>query len=142
MAKLSTQPADAAVATYLAAIEDPARQNDCQRIIQLMTKATGKPPRMWGTAIIGFDSYHYRYESGHEGDWCIVGFSSRKAEISVYLLAGYESPKTQALLDHLGKHRIGKSCLYIKRLSDVDVSVLETLIVQSVEETRRLWPST
>ena len=95
---------------------------------------------MWGPSIVGFDSYHYKYASGHEGDACVVGFSSGRAHISVYLTSGYEAAETKALLSQLGRHKIGKACLYIKRLSDVHLQVLEQLIAGSVAETRRRYP--
>jgi hypothetical protein len=96
---------------------------------------------MWGTSIVGFGQYHYKYASGHEGDSCLIGYSSRKGDISVYLLAGYETDETRALLAQLGRHKIGKACLYIRRLSDVQVPVLEQLMARSIAETRARYPS-
>jgi hypothetical protein len=104
----------------------------------MMTKVTKEKPKMWGTSIVGFGSYHYKYESGHEGDSCLAGFSSRKAEISLYLMPGLQAKET--LLAALGKHKAGKGCLYVKRLSDIDVRVLEKLIRESVAELRRRYP--
>ena len=95
---------------------------------------------MWGTSIVGFDRHHYKYASGHEGDSYVVGFSSRKGEISVHLFAGYESTEAKALLAQLGKHRIGKACLYLKRLSDVELPILEELVACSVAATKRHYP--
>ncbi len=141
MYEAKTKPTDASVAAYFAGIEDEKRRKDCEEIAALMQRVTGCAPQMWGPGIVGFDRYHYRYESGHEGDSCVVGFSSRKSEVSVYLLAGYEAPETKDLLARLGKHRIGKACLYIKRLSDVRLDVLEELVVRSVAETRRRYPA-
>ena len=89
MAENKTKATDTPVASYLATIEDPARRRDCEALVKLMTKATGFKPKMWGTSIVGFGSYHYKYESGREGDSCVTGFSSRKGEISVYLTAGF-----------------------------------------------------
>ena len=103
-----------------------------------MKKATGEEPRMWGPSIVGFGSYHYRYESGHEGDACLVGFSSRKPEIVVYIAGGFES--RERLLQELGKHRTGKVCIYIKRLSDIDTEVLGKLVEASVAEVRKRYP--
>ena len=114
MAEAKTKPTKVSVRSYLNAIEDPARRADCETISALMERVTGCPPVMWGTSIVGFDQYHYKYESGHEGDSCVVGFSSRKGDISVYIMAGYEETATKALLAKLGKHKIGKACLYIK----------------------------
>lgn len=140
MYEAKTKPTDSSVRAYLAAIEDPARRADCETLCVMMDAATGCPAVMWGTSIVGFDRYHYRYESGHEGDACVVGFASRKGDISVYLLAGYDHPDVKAMLSRLGKHKTGKACLYIKRLSDVDIPVLEQLVAYSVADTRRRYP--
>ena len=128
MSANKTIATEASVADYLAAIEDEARRQDCQTLAKLMTKATKAKPKMWGPSIVGFGSYHYRYESGREGDSCIVGFASRRSEISLYLA---DFPGREALFDRLGKHKVGKGCLYIRRLSDVDLKVLEQLIIRS-----------
>ena len=135
MAENKTKPTADSVATYLAAIADETRRKDCEALTKLMTKATKEKPKMWGTSIVGFGNYHYRYESGREGDTCLVGFSSRKGDISVYGLGS--SPEHEQLLAQLGKHKMGKGCLYISRMSDVDRGVLERLIVSSVAEKRR-----
>jgi hypothetical protein len=139
--EVKTKPTGVSVATYLAAIEDETRRKDCKDVAALMKRITGCTPKMWGPSIVGFDSYHYKYESGHEGDACVIGFSSGKNHISVYLPAAYYSGETKALLKNLGKHKIGKACLYIKRLADVELSVLEKLIAHSVAETKRRYPS-
>ncbi len=99
-----------------------------------MSKITSHPPIMWGSSIVGFDSYHYKYASGREGDMCLTGFASRKGDISVYLLA--KGPRQEQLLEKLGRHKMGKGCLYIRRLDDVDVKVLEQLIAGSVAEVK------
>ncbi len=138
MADVKTRPGPASVADHLAAIEDPARRADCQAIGELMRRATGEAPVMWGTAIVGYGRYHYRYASGREGDSAIVGWSSRKGDISVYLSAA--GPQQAALLARLGRHKMGKACLSIRRLSEVDLAVLEALIVDSVSERRRRGP--
>ena len=135
-----TQPTEVSVDACLAGITDEARRTDCKAIAALMMRVTGCAPRMWGPSIVGFDSYHYKYASGHEGDACVLGFSSGRAHISVYLTSGYEAAETKALLSQLGRHKIGKACLYIKRLSDVHLQVLEQLIAGSVAETRRRYP--
>jgi hypothetical protein len=126
MAENKTKQTDASVDEYLAAIDDEARRKDCQALARLMAKATGLPPKMWGTAIAGFGSHHYKYDSGREGDICLVGFSSRKGDISLYGLNA--APDREVLLPKLGKHKAGKGCLYIRRLSDIDLKVLEKLI--------------
>ncbi len=140
MYEAKTKPTEARVTSYLDGIGDAERRRDCELIAALMKRATGCDPEMWGTSIVGFDRYHYRYESGHEGDACLVGFSSGKAHISIYLVCGYDSPETQALLMRLGKHKTGKACLYIKRLSDVQLPILEQLVARSVDDTRRRYP--
>jgi hypothetical protein len=126
---------------HIAAITDDVRRADCKQLVTIMKRVTGASPKMWGPSIIGFDSYHYRYDTGHEGESCLVGFASGKQHISIYLMAGYEAAETKALLAKLGKHKLGKACLYIKRLSDVELSVLETLITRSAAEIRRRYPS-
>jgi hypothetical protein len=141
MYEAKTKPTSAAVSAYLAAIEDDTRRQDCATLVAMMERITGCPPVMWGPGIVGFDSYHYRYASGHEGDACVVGFASRKGDISVYLSGGYDTPPVQAILAALGKHKVGKSCLYLKRLADVQLPVLETLITRSVADTRSRYPA-
>jgi hypothetical protein len=136
MAENKTRPTGASVESYLSAIEDDTRRKDCEALTRLMSVATQQPPVMWGTSIVGFGSYHYRYASGREGDMCLTGFSSRKGDISVYLVAGFLGQ--EELLSQLGKHKRGKGCLYIRRLSDVDLGVLEQLIAASIAERQRL----
>src|SRR5262249_19109560 len=126
MAENKTKQTEASVDSYLAAIKDEARRTDCKALAKLMAKATKQPPKMWGSSIVGFGSYHYKYESGREGDICLVGFSSRKSEISVYGLNA--APSHAKLMAKLGKHKAGKGCLYIKKLSDIDLKVLEKLV--------------
>lgn len=138
MAELKTQQTKASVEEYLDSIEDPQRREDCVAMSALLKRVTKFEPQMWGSAIVGFGSYHYRYDTGHEGDACLVGFSSRKSEIVVYIAEGFDS--REKLLQQLGKHRTGKVCVYIKRLSDIDVAVLEKLVKASVAEMRRKYP--
>lgn len=130
-----TKPTQVAVADFLASIDDAQRREDCRAILQIMERVTGEPAMMWGPSIVGFGTYHYRYESGREGDWAVTGFSPRKNETSVYLTAA--GPGQPGLLARLGRHRMGKSCLYIRRLADIDAAVLEQLIADSVSEVRR-----
>ena len=132
MSENKTKLTEASVDAYLSAIEDAARRSDCQALSVLMERVTGEPPRMWGTSIVGFGSYHYKYASGREGDSCLVGFSSRKGDITIYLdcdLAG-----KPGLLSKLGRHKIGKGCLYIHRMADVDQAVLAELISTALAE--------
>jgi hypothetical protein len=136
MAENKTRATKASVSDYIAAIGDVARRQDCQALATLMTRATKHKPKMWGTGIVGFGNYHYKYESGREGDSCLTGFSSRKSDISVYLVASF--PGHDELLSKLGKHKMAKACLSIRRLGDVDLAVLEQLVVGSVAEKTRL----
>ena len=137
MAELETKPTGLSVKAYLDAIEDEARRKESRAVAAIMKRTTGCPPEMWGTSIVGFGSYHYRYDSGREGDWCATGFSSRKGDISVYLMAA--GPRQAKLLAQLGKYRMGKSCLSIRRLSDIDLAVLEQLVDDSLTEIRRRY---
>ncbi|MBK8166445.1 MAG: DUF1801 domain-containing protein [bacterium] len=133
-----TKPTQVSPASYLAAITDPQRRQDCQALVELMSAITGKPPVMWGPSIVGFDAYHYKYDSGHEGDCCLLGFASRKADLTIYLMSGFEG--AGELLAKLGRHRTSKACLYVKRLSDLDLGVLETLLRRSAAEIRKRYP--
>ena len=135
MAENKTKVTEASVQSYIDAIEDDARHKDCEALARLMTQATGELPVMWGTSIVGFGSYHYKYASGREGDSCLVGFSSRKGDITLYLVADF--PGHDDLLAKLGKHKLGKGCLYLKKMTDVDQNVLEQLIAGSYAERRR-----
>ena len=130
-----TKPTGVSVESYLGAIDGDERQKDCRALAKLMAKATGEKPKMWGPSIVGFGSYHYKYDSGREGDSCLTGFSSRKGEIAIYLMA--EFPKREQLLAKLGKHKTGKGCLYLKAMSDVDPKVLEQLVAGTVTERAR-----
>jgi hypothetical protein len=130
-----TKKTEASVDSYLDAIADKSVKEDCKTLIHLMQKVSGHPPKMWGASIIGFGSYHYKYDSGHEGDICIVGFSPRKQNLTLYVLAG--APGQTDLLQKLGKHKAGKGCLYIKRLEDIDMDVLETLTVKAIDHLKK-----
>ncbi len=129
-AQVKTTENDASVEAFIAARPE-AVAADCRTLIALMRKATGEEPRMWGTAIVGFGRYRYKGASGREGEWMVIGFSPRKATLSLYLFMGFD--QEAALMAKLGKHSTGKGCLYIKRLSDVDPKVLEQLIVKGVK---------
>jgi hypothetical protein len=131
MAELKTQPTDRDVIAFLNGIPDEKKRRDSFTIMDLMQQVTQSKPVMWGDAIIGFGSYHYCYESGREGDWFLTGFSPRKQNLTLYIMSGFD--QYDALLARLGKHTTGKSCLYIKRLEDVDRSTLEELVRLSVE---------
>lgn len=131
MAENKTQPTDASVEAFLAAIPDPTRRDDCRRVAAMMQAAAGAPPVMWGASIVGFGRYRYTYASGRSGDWPIIGFSPRKNDLTLYLMPGFEQHADR--LAKLGKHKTGKSCLYLKKLADVDLAVLEELIAWSVQ---------
>ena len=137
MAENKTKATDSSVDSYIEAIDDDIRRRDCQALAKLMAKVTKQKPRMWGPSIIGFGSYHYKYDSGREGDSCLTGFASRKGDISVYLMANF--PGHDELLSKLGKHKMGKACLYIRQLSDVDLKVLEKLVAGSVAAVKRRY---
>ena len=137
MAENKTKPTKVSVEEHIAAISNDVRRQDCEALVELMSKVTRHEPVMWGTSIIGFDSYHYKYASGREGDMCITGFASRKGDISVYLIA--KGPKQEDLLEKLGRHKMGKGCLYIRRLEDVDMKILERLVKGSVAEVKKIY---
>ncbi len=137
MTESKTKATHEGVVAYLACIEDAARREDCAELVKLMSRATRQKPKMWGGGIVGFGSYHYKYESGREGDACATGFSSRKGDITIYLAPEFAG--RDQLLGNLGKHKVGKGCLYIRRLSDVDPDVLEQLIAASYAERKRRY---
>ena len=135
---IKTQQNDASVDRFIDAVEDPQKKADSLRLVQIYKDITGEDPKMWGTAIIGFGQYHYKYASGQEGDWMLGGFSPRKAAITLYLSTGF-GPNND-LLAKLGKHKLGKGCLYIAKLADVDEAVLRSLMTESYAEMKRLNP--
>ena len=132
MAELKTKPTDQSVDDFLQTVPDERKRLDSYTILEMMKRATGEQPRMWGSSIVGFGARHYKYESGREGDWFVTGFSPRKQNLTLYLT--YALDRYEALLKKLGKHKIGKGCLYVNKLDDVDMSVLEELIARTVEE--------
>jgi hypothetical protein len=134
MAELKTKPTQASVKEFLNQIPDKERRDDCFAIAKMMEEITGEKPKMWGPSIVGFGTYHYKYDSGREGDWPITGFSPRKKDLTLYIMLGFE--KNADLMKQLGKHSTGKSCLYIKRLSDVHVPTLKKLIKASVKQLK------
>lgn len=126
-----TRPTGAGVDTFLDAVENERRREDARTVKAMMERITGWEPRMWGPSIVGFGEYHYRYDSGREGDFLITGFSPRKKALTIYIMPGFA--RYDALMARLGKFRTGRSCLYINKLDDVDLSVLEELIASSVQ---------
>lgn len=135
MTENKTKQTAVSVAAYIAALADETKRADALELVKLMQSATGEEPKMWGPSIIGFGSYHYTYDSGREGDMPLVGFSPRKPAFVLYGMRG--AGNAEALLARLGKHTTGKGCVYIKRLSDVDLKVLKELIVKSVAASRK-----
>jgi len=131
MAELKTKQTDQSVQKFLNDITDPVKRKDCKTVAAMMSDISGYKPKMWGPSIVGFGSYHYKYASGQEGDWPLICFSPRKQNLTLYVLSG--SDNENELLKKLGKHTTGKSCLYIKQLSDVDLPTLKTLIRKCVK---------
>jgi Domain of unknown function (DU1801) len=138
MAENKTKSTKSSVAEFVNAIENESRRADAKALIRLMQKATGEKPKMWGPSTIGFGSYHYKYETGREGDMPVVGFSPRKDATVLYGLRG--AGDAEALLARLGKHTTGKGCVYVKKLADVEAKVLESLVVKSVAAARARQP--
>ncbi len=134
MAALKTRPTDQSVVAFLNGVEDPQRRKDCFAVLELMKQVTGHLPKMWGNSIVGFGSYHYKYASGREGDMMLTGFSPRKRNLTLYIMSGFV--RYDELMQRLGKHTTGKSCLYIKRLEDLDLDVLRELVAASVEHVK------
>lgn len=135
MAENKTRPTRASVTDFINSVEDPDKRADVRKVAAMMRRATGKRAKMWGSSMVGYGTYHYRYESGREGDYMMTGFSPRKQALTVYIMPGFEH--FAGLMKKLGKYRTGRSCLYIKRLSDVDEDVLEELINESVTYMRK-----
>ena len=138
MAETKTKPTAVSVDSFLDAVPDPQRRADGKALRAMFERITGEPAAMWGPSIVGFGTYHYKYDSGREGDMCRLGFSPRKAELVLYVLT--ESEGEDALLARLGKHKTGKCCLYIKKLSDVDQGVLEELTVHTLDYMGEKYP--
>ena len=134
-----TQPTGASVDAHIGAITDPGRRQDCRTLVEVFSKATGKQPKMWGPSIIAFGKYHYKYESGHEGDSCLAGFASRKGAITLYLSC--DPVERGEFMRRIGKHREGVGCVYIKDLEGVDLEVLGELVKRSAEYIRMKHPN-
>ena len=137
MAENKTQATKASVTEFIKAIDDPVRRADVRKVAAMMRKATGKRAKMWGSSIVGYGTYRYKYASGREGEFMMVGYSPRKQALSVYIMAGFS--KYGSLMARLGKYKTGKSCLYIKRLSDIDEEILQRLINESVKYMRKTY---
>jgi hypothetical protein len=132
MAEMKTKPTAESVKDFINRIADEERRADCFQVAKLMEEITGEKPKMWGPSIVGFGTYHYKYDSGREGDWLVTGFSPRKKDLTLYIMMGFE--KHGELMKKLGKYSTGKSCLYVKRLSDIHVPTLKKLIKASVKQ--------
>lgn len=136
MSEIKTKKTTASVAGFINNVPNEQRREDAKVILKLMEEITGEPPAMWGPSIIGFGKYHYKYDSGHEADMCMMGFSPRKDYLVIYLSC--DGQNYDDLLSRLGPHKISKACLYIKHLSKIDMSVLKKLIVQAYKDTKVL----
>lgn len=137
MAELKTKPNDGSVAKFINSVDDTQKKEDAWKLLEIMEEIAGAPAKMWGPSIVGFGTYHYVYDSGRTGDWMLTGFSPRKQALTLYLMSGYAPFKED--LKKLGKHKIGKSCLYIKRLSDVDEKVLRKMIKESIIKVKERY---
>ena len=132
MAEAKFKPAEMSVGEFLTRLDDPKRRQESKALVEMMTRVTGKKPKLWEYGIVGFGTYHYKYASGREGDSPLAAFSPRKADLSIYLWAGDDPEARAVLLAKLGKHRMGKGCLYVKHLDQVDLEVLEQLVRNSM----------
>lgn len=137
MARQKTRKNSASVEAYLQSVENPTRRDDSLAMLELMSDVTGEEARMWGSSIVGFGSYHYVYESGREGDAMLTGFSPRKQNLAIYIMPGFS--EHGSLLEKLGKHKTGKSCLYVNKLADIDMKVLKKLVQRSVQQMRKKY---
>ena len=138
MAQNKTQPTPQKVSEFIAGIEDTRKRAECRELMKMMRETTGKRAKMWGASIVGFGNYHYKYASGREGDFFLTGFSPRKQALTIYIINGFE-PHAK-LMQKLGKFKIGKSCLYVKTLDDIDRFVLTKLVKASVAYMRKKYP--
>lgn len=137
MVELKTKVSKQSVTAFLNGIADEQKRKDARTVMKLMKAATGKQARMWGDSMVGFGSYHYKYASGREGNWFLTGFSPRKQALTLYIMAGFSG--YDGLMKKLGKYKTGKSCLYVKKLEDVDLKVLQELIERSVQHMLRKY---
>ncbi len=137
MAENKTQPTKARVGDFLDSVDNPKRRADAKKVLAMMRRVTGKRATMWGPSIVGFGKYHYRYESGREGEFMLTGLSPRKQNLAVYIIPGFDEFETQ--MKKLGKYKTGRSCLYINKLEDVDEKVLEKLIDRSVKLMKKRY---
>ncbi|MGD1890771.1 MAG: DUF1801 domain-containing protein [Cyclobacteriaceae bacterium] len=134
MATLKTQPYNRNISEFLSKVENPQKREDCFTLLDLMKEETGEEPQYWHSNMVGFGQYHYKYASGLEGDWFLTGFSPRKQNLTIYIMSGFE--RYEELMEQLGRYKTGKSCLYVKRLSDIDLDILKELVRESVSYMR------
>lgn len=139
MVELKNKETRASVRAFLKDLDNKEKYQDCLEILKIMENVSGKKAKMWGTSMIGFGRYHYKYKSGHEGDWFVTGFSPRKQNLVIYIMPGFS--KYQTLMSKLGKYKTGKSCLYIKRLEDINIKVLKQLIARSIKDMQKMYQS-
>lgn len=137
MAKLKTNENESSVTAFLDSVGDDRRRADCRTVVGIMESVTGEPAKMWGTSIIGFGSYHYKYASGHEGDSMLTGVSPRKQALAIYIMSGFS--EFQDMLEEIGTFKTGKSCLYVKNLADINLEILENIICTSVDYMRQKY---
>ncbi|MBM7600377.1 hypothetical protein JOC34_002768 [Virgibacillus halotolerans] len=137
--ELKTKENDNSVITFIEAVENVKKREDAYQLLDIFTETTGYQAKMWGTSIIGFGAYHYKYASGHEGDAPLVGFSPRKAKISLYFATG--EPTREELLKDFGKHTSGKACVYINKIADIDIEILKALINESMRFLQEMYPN-
>lgn len=137
MADLKTQPNDQSVEAFIDSVEPEWKRDDARELLKLITKISGEKPVMWGDSIVGFGSYHYKYETGREGDWFLAGFSPRKTSMTIYIMGGFEGQDN--LLERLGKHKKSVGCLYVKKLADIDLKVLEQMTKKSIETLKKRY---
>lgn len=135
MYELKTKETDASVIDFIKSVDNPKRREDALKLLDIFTEVSGYEAKMWGPSIIGFGSYHYKYTTGHEGDGPVVGFSPRKAKLSLYLKTG--DTENEKILEMLGKHTTGKSCVYVNKLEDIDLEVLKKLIIQTIDYMKK-----
>lgn len=138
MTQAKNHGADPSVCDFLGAVKHPVRRSDGLTLLDLFAQTTGFKARMWGPSIVGFGRYHYRYETGREGDSCATGFSPRISNLSIYIMPGYQD--YSEILGRLGKHKLGKSCLYVNKLADIDTGVLQELIRAGLKDLNGIWP--
>lgn len=134
-----TKPTEVSPKDFIASVDHPVRRADAQRLLKIFDEVTGLKPKMWGPSIIGYGRYHYKYESGREGDFMLAGFSPRKGNLVMYIMPGYRETQMKEMLSRLGKHKLGKSCLYINKLADIDEAVLKEIIKDGVDEMREKY---